>query len=807
MRNIRAHLWVYGLYLALALLITWPLATMLTTHFAGYPFGDAHEMTRHIWWFKRALQTGQPLFFQPLLGYPNGIEGVILWSDPLQFFPAWLLAFVLPLPAAYNVSALLTLALNGWAMYWLLWKLTNSRPAALISGVIFLAAPTIQGHLAGGHGGLLVQWPVPLYIYALLRLSQQSTANTQQPTTMAAHIKAAITQHSSLFTTIFLFALVPTGHTLQLIYLLLPLTGLFALWLLLRREWRAFGRVALAAILGSALLLIFLIPVARATFGATAYTGEGGGADFSMDLLAVITPSFRHPLVSLWDYPRRVLGVNIVEGSSYIGLIAGLLCIAAVWKQRAARGWLVVALIAWMLALGPLLKAFDQPVTVTIDGYTSFIPLPWALVQDWPGFTLARTPARFNFLLAAAVAIMAGYGTAALLKAKSSHQRIRYGIVVILIGGILFEYQSFWPLPTFSASIPEPVRDLAGRADVRAVLDVPWNDLLAAKDALWLQTGHEKPLIGGHVTRRTPVSPAKLTLLQETLDPALLKAAGADVVIVHRRTGAGKTLTKLAQTQLGEPLYQDNQIAVFNVPEAGEAAFVAFNAPDGDVKISADSYVYAPQSGWVNFTGTLRADDRAVTLLLDGTAVQRWHIRGEQALDLRLPLTTEGYHTISLALNPACPDHYDSALECRALTTTNLALNDFQPGSFANPVQFDRGIQLAASHLPSQASSALSLDLYWRFDQARSEQDIRFVHVLDAAGKLVAQSDQTLGAQPAGSNWIERVTIPVPDIPPGEYHVEVGWYAYPDTTPFCVVEAGSCKPGAAALGSFMLSKP
>jgi hypothetical protein len=158
--SLRWNLVVFLFYFFLAVVITWPLVTMLGTHFAGYSNGDAPEMTRHIWWLKHALQTGQPLVFQPLLAYPDGLEGVILWSNPLQFFPAWLFAFVMPLPAAYNLQALLNLALSGWAACFLVRHLTRHAPAALVAGVVFMASPAIQGHLAGGHGGLLVQWPL-----------------------------------------------------------------------------------------------------------------------------------------------------------------------------------------------------------------------------------------------------------------------------------------------------------------------------------------------------------------------------------------------------------------------------------------------------------------------------------------------------------------------------------------------------------------------------------------------------------------------------------------------------------------------
>ena len=52
----------------------------------------------------------------------------LLWSLPLQSFPAWLFAFVMPLPAAFNLAALLTLALNGWAMFFLVRYLTPRPP-------------------------------------------------------------------------------------------------------------------------------------------------------------------------------------------------------------------------------------------------------------------------------------------------------------------------------------------------------------------------------------------------------------------------------------------------------------------------------------------------------------------------------------------------------------------------------------------------------------------------------------------------------------------------------------------------------
>ncbi|MBK9750954.1 MAG: hypothetical protein IPO91_29895 [Chloroflexi bacterium] len=115
----------------MACVITFPLITQLDARLIGHPFGDATEYAAHVWWIKHALQTGQNPFFQPLLLYPQGLSAAWLWSAPLQSFPAWLFAFVLSIPAAFNLSTLLTLALNGTSMFVLMrYLLSQPHPLA-----------------------------------------------------------------------------------------------------------------------------------------------------------------------------------------------------------------------------------------------------------------------------------------------------------------------------------------------------------------------------------------------------------------------------------------------------------------------------------------------------------------------------------------------------------------------------------------------------------------------------------------------------------------------------------------------------
>jgi hypothetical protein len=650
---------IFAFYLGIAVLITWPLVRVMSTELIGHPFGDSYEYVRHIWWIKHALQTGQPIFDQPLLAYPDGLSGGWLWGNPLQSFPAWLLAFIMPLPSAFNLSLLLTLALNGWAVHLLVWHLTGQRMAAMLAGVIFLAAPAFQGQLGAGHTGLLVLWPGVLYV---LCLAQEETERTSKSIRW-------------LLLAVVFFVMSLWGNQLLLIYLVVPATALFVLMRLISRDWLGLMRIIGSAVVGGALSLIFLVPVAVEQLNLPPQSREGNEVRFSADLLSAVTPSFYHPVFGKLEYTHRVLGIEPFERVGYIGILAGVLALLGVWKFRAAGWWLLLGLIAWVFSLGPLLKAFDQVVAAPIDMAYTHVVLPWAALHNLPLLNLSRTPARFNMTLAFALAIMAGYGSAVIFNRLKGTGYISSAIFIAFTAMILFEYQFFWPeMPRISGVVPEAIRAIAEREDVRAVFNVPWSHLLTDKDGLFLQTGHQSPMIAGHVTRRTPVDPAKLSVLQGTLDYALLDAAGADVVILHKEWDGG-SIEPFVRDRLDQPFYEDEKIAAFNVPDADQPAqFVGVVGDLSPIDDHYTAYFYAPEAGQVVLRGIFVADGRSLDVYLDGEWLQTWQV--EDRLDVELPFTinTPGYHTVTLSVEPPCPASPIPILMCRAVQIVDLNL-------------------------------------------------------------------------------------------------------------------------------------
>jgi hypothetical protein len=174
-----------------------------------------------------------------------------------------------------------------------------------------------------------------------------------------------------------------------------------------------------------------------------------------------------------------------------------------------------------------------------------------------------------------------------------------------------------------------------------------------------------------------------------------------------------------------------------------------------------------------------------------------------------LPFDAAGYHTITLAVNPACPRHHDETLECRAAAVAGLHFRDFRPARFAEPIAFDGGLTLAASRLlPDAVPDRLRVALWWQFAAARGESDVRFIKVLDDAGNQVVGRDESLGVQPAGTQQLEMLNLDLPqNLPPGMYRVYTGWYRYPDLQRFAVwSDVEGARDGLALVGEFTVNE-
>jgi len=108
-------------------------------------------------------------------------------------------------------------------------------------------------------------------------------------------------------------------------------------------------------------------------------------------------------------------------------------------------------------------------------------------------------------------------------------------------------------------------------------------------------------------------------------------------------------------------------------------------------------------------------------------------------------------------------------------------------------VRFEDEIRLAGYSLEDAVvapGESLDLILYWQALEAMGEDYTVFVHLLDRDGRLVAQQDnQPRGGRYSTSSWdegemvVDDYRVPLdPDLPAGNYVIEVGMYRQPEAT-------------------------
>lgn len=694
------------LYSLVALAITFPLVSQITTHIGGAGYGDGTEYVRLGWWFRYALSTGQNPFYQSLFAYPDGFFSAVQWAQPLIYIPTGFLNFITNNPVtAYNIWLLAEIVGSGLTGYWLCAALLHDgylaatpseqyaehhaeehsrHIAALVGGLVFMAYPAVQGHLSVGHINPLANYALPGISLALYRI-----------------VTGTSTRRMAVIGGIALWVMALGNFTFPA-FALLPLLLWAAGYVTWRITWRRVrGRVAdalprasvthalIMLFVGGGLSLPFYTPLAAEILAPNrpAYLQETGTIQYSADLLSFVAPSPFTPWGTAITPPfsRNVLGTNSAEGTAYLGIIAGLLALWAVWRVPRARLWLVLMLICGILSLGPLLKINDRLVTVQVNEFNTYIPLPWAGLQGLPFISSTRTPGRLNLTTGLAVGILAAFGLQQILmRVRRRHWQL--GLGLLISGLVLADYQLFWPFPTTVAAIPPALTALAERTEIRAVFDVPFDDLLAQKSALLYQTAHHKPLIAGYVSRRTSVDEAKLTWLSDLLSGriagidspptvpqirALLKLNGIDVVIWHWALLDRERLRGAIELdRLGSTLYQDDQIRIIQIDHQPTdaipdqtATYVAFSRDgwwsdpqhnDRWLTASGKIFFYTPQAADLR-VGLGLAPMPGVDLLdvrMDGQFVQRQRIPApteplSEMLYINLAVEA-GFHTLQL---------------------------------------------------------------------------------------------------------------------------------------------------------------
>lgn len=544
-------------FVALALLWTFPLVSRWTTAIPGAGVGDNAAGLWNFWWARFALGHDLELLQTPYLFAPHGTSLSLHTNTLLPALAGATVLGRLPLVAAHNTLLIATLALNGLCASWLLRRETGDRIASLLGGTIFAGSPFVAAHLHGhfnvlsawslplvclaarsaharSHGwalclGLIVGVTTYLdYYYAiyavgiavvLLALQGRDVrllvaAERSAPTATDRGLRAGV-----LAVALIVAAILTTGGATFVIGSIRigleePFNGLQLLGLLVaivawRRwrpgltfprasapswSWRHLAIAAIGAIIVSAPIWIGL--------GELVWTGDyvsqvhrwRSGAQ-GVDLSTVIAGPPFHWLAPWTKLVYQWRGMDPIERSGWMGLLPLVLAVGG-WRlapRTVTARWLVVAVLAFLWALGPHLTLF---------GWNTGFILPNALLRYVPVMSNARIPGRAMVVVILAVAALAALGVAQLRRRGLSRVTCAALAVLVLLelwpGGFplteldrspLYEAVRIHPASGSVLELPMGIRDgfgETGKLDHRA---------------LWYQTIHERKLLGGFVAR------------------------------------------------------------------------------------------------------------------------------------------------------------------------------------------------------------------------------------------------------------------------------------------------------------------
>ena len=791
--------WMPLAYTVITLVMTYPAVVHLGDRvISSSP--DAWIFWWNNWWVKKALTTGQSVYYTKHQFFPSGVDLTYHSFSWLNTAVWMLLEPLVGSLVAYNLTVLWVFPIAACGTACLVRELTGSRSAAFLAGLVYAFVPYRLGQY--NHPNLMgTQWAPFLTLYLLRAIR----GGRWRPT---------------LFAGLFLVLAALVGWN-QFLYMLIwiAFVGAYAWITRMGAFWRLVRVVA--GVIAVALLALspLLFPMLRSRLGSEETLGDVQQDWTQTDLLAYVLPNRFHPLWGRLIEPvyQHLRKPNRVVSVGYAVMALLGYSLARRHVRRRAGMWWAGILLWWLMALGPFLR-FNGHI------YPS-IPLPYYPLSRLYAFQLLKLPDRYNLILSLPVAVVTGYAAADLV--PRFKRRWRAAFIATLSALVLFEYASL-PVRTQSLQVPRFYEQLADEEGDAGIVELPIDFYGSAKWYLLYQVVHGHPIAEGHISRRPPAATAYLDahpLLRslyrtQEIDPALtdvsrqlraLNAAGFRYLVIHKQFADLRRAADWQKWLVVTPAFEDQDLVAYSTqPSYGQNFGFIGEVGDGiGVITSSLSSTTLPQAGQLDVelvwgTRAAPAEDwlaRVALVSSSGSEVawtdvelctewptSQWEadeiVRGRAALRLT-PFVEGGTYKVTVGLaHPAAGEHLERPLELSQVQLSAVERVFERPkadvsheallGDALRFLGFDR----------RQEASALHLTLHW---QAERRMDIAykfFVHILDSeTGELVTQADVMPRDWTYPTTWWEagevvsdEIHLPLSDVPPGLYDVIAGVY-------------------------------
>ncbi len=570
--------------------MTFPAACFIREMLIGGPRGDKFQFIWMFWWVKHALvNLHQSPFFTNLQYYPTGVslalhDTTYFWSFisvPLQFF--------LEPGVILNIFLLVCFPLNGLAFYLLAKEITKCPWSSMAGSVLFAYCPYFLGRFAASHIQYLGAFFIPLFLLELLRYNRNPRPVHMVKLSVYFSLTNLISFYYGLILVVILF-----------VYFIYHLSRSKHRWTD-HGFWRrllvdqALG-LAVAAIILLPFILPILVQLHRGDYQVSTersdykYLESGSG-----DLVSYFVPDYTIAAWNGWDNSKwlrervrelqQSLKGNIYEKSVYPGMISWIVLIISLANKKIRnRFWPLIGLFicAFLFTLGPTLFIKGEAY---FKGY-----MPAGFFYLIPIFNIIRVPTRFAFLMTLSTGIMTAVCITCISGPRRKILRALASCCVIII--VIAEF-----MPLSTAISPKDLylskfySMLYLNPSQHAVLNIPvdFSDVTGGADIYeFAQTVHQKPIIGGYVsrepnyvmapynesfflqavTRRKGVKDPRLLLGDAGLEDLhhTLRKLNIRYVIVHKdliKRNEWERVIKWLEKKMDRRVYEDRWICVY----------------------------------------------------------------------------------------------------------------------------------------------------------------------------------------------------------------------------------------------------
>ncbi|QDT27089.1 Bacterial membrane protein YfhO [Gimesia panareensis] len=377
---------------------------------------------------------------------PYSLLGMPELGNPQSsmFYPVnWVFFFF---SAATTISWVMVLHhwLAGCGAYLLARKYQLSFFSALLSGIIFLAAPYFAAKTGEGHFTAVTQiawFPWILYGYELLREGSRKAV----PLLVIAISLAFFCGHVQelYFLLLFLSASLVVEAVLawvgrkslnesETVETSPPVSGGKLL-----KDWGMAGLLTLGLV-AIDLIPIFIFTRQAVRTGGIDLTALNDGSLSLTSLLQLLDPF-------VWGGPEKYAGPGFyyweaVCSFGCLPLFLAILGVVSAYSQRTVIRLTLIGLAAFLLSFGPNL------------------PFYAVVHQIIPGISMFRIPGRLIWICSLAVALLAGFGSEWVYQIFQTTNRKTYRLIagicfvtgLVTLGGLLIASQGYLPLPRSS---------------------------------------------------------------------------------------------------------------------------------------------------------------------------------------------------------------------------------------------------------------------------------------------------------------------------------------------------------------------